>query len=258
MRAARAALVGANLVVAGAIFGTYGARIGAGWGTALGYGALALTAVALLPLWRRRRFTTLVLASAGSWSMLTGIFLVYASPRLPGGRWMTWWHEMTSVAFALAFLAHWARNNPRLLSLARRMAERRAVLLAFAAAWSALALFAGASVLARSTFIERDHDLWADLALGASALLALGALFAGRAAEAWRNPARGAVDASLLALMWLATLTGFALQYLSGPLRAQGGFWLATAWHVGLSGLLLALLFAHAAFNARPLASHAR
>lgn len=259
MRSARVPLAVANLVTAIGIVATYrfDMRLDATWA----YLALAGTALFLFPLWRRRRFTTLVLASAGAWSILTGVLLVYITWRLPGGGWMTWWHAVTSVAFALAFLVHWARNNARLVMLARKLVTRRAVLSAVALGWGLLTMFAVASALpsARVDVTERVAQRWADVSLLCGLVATIAAFWlVPRAADPARGRARGAVDVSLLAAMWLATVTGFALQYLGRDLRSVEAYWLTWAWHVVVSALFLALALGHAAFNARPLASHAR
>ncbi|HVM45378.1 MAG TPA: hypothetical protein VM582_05530 [Candidatus Thermoplasmatota archaeon] len=266
MRSARPALVGGNLALALAIALTYGTALGrARWHDVGAYVALVAIGSLALPLLHRRP-VTLLLASAGAWSALTGLFLVYVSPWIPGGRWMTWWHGATSVAFLLAFVAHWARNQPRLLTLARRLAQRRAAAALVLGAWLALGVATLASYgrEARAAFTERTYDVAADVALwAAAALLGLAlvlartprvrALLATRA----RDRMRGATDASLLLAMWLAAGSGFAL--LAGrALREAGAFWITVAWHVAWSALLLALVGAHAAFNARPLAAHAR
>jgi len=262
---ARLPLIVANLAVAIAIGATYAPGVGGGRHHDIVYAALVLGALAMVPLWRHRRFTTLVLASAGAWSMLTGVLLVYLTWRLPHGRWMTLWHGATSVAFALAFVAHWVRNNPRLLGLARQLAGRRLALAAVTIAWLGLVALAVATSLpqARAEVTERAAQRWADVSLGATLALIVLTIAVGR--SRWRplttkarNRVRGAVDASLLVAMWAATLTGLALLYLSRELRAADALWLTWAWHVVVSALLLGLALVHATFNVRPLASHAR
>jgi len=262
MRSPRALLVGANLAVGLAIAATYGAALGrARWHDEAAYAALALAALAALPLWRRRAFTSLVLASAAAWSVLTGLALLYVTWRLPHGRWMTWWHGATSILFLLAFLAHWARNHPRLVGLSRKLLASAPGALAFVAAWVALAVLAAWTWRARAGFGEADALDWSDASLlaatvGALAGVALARRF--RPREPARGRLRGAVDASLLLAMWLATLTGLALQYGGRALRADAAYWPTYAWHVIVSALLLGLALAHVAFNARPLARHAR
>ena len=264
----RRALLLGNVALAALVGATFGSSLGrARWHDEAAYAALVLAAAACLPLLRHRRFATLVMASAGAWSALTGVWLVYVTPVCGAGRWMTWWHGATSVAFALAFLAHWARNNARLVALARRVAERPALLAATAGAWGVLALLAWASwgTPLRVVFADAYFAPVSTLGLGlAAALVAYGGLAATsrgmrrRLAEpAFRNRLRGAVDASLLAVTWLVALTGFPLAYLARPLRDADAYWLVACWHVLTGALLLALVAFHAGFNARPLQAHA-
>lgn len=264
----RRALLGGNLALAALLAATYATSVGhARWHDDVAYAALALATVAAWPLLRRRRLTTLLLASSGAWSAWTGLWLIYVTPWVGHGRWMTWWHGVTSVAFTLAFLAHWARNNPRLATLARRLAARRVALAATLAAWSLLALLALASwrtplaVLFTDTYFAHVSTL----ALGLAAVVVIygGLALTSRrvrpllARPEHRNPLRGAIDASLLAAVWLVALTGFPLLYLVRPLRAADAYWFVASWHVVTSAFLLALVAFHAGLNARPLAAHA-
>ncbi|HWH08070.1 MAG TPA: hypothetical protein VNX21_02655 [Candidatus Thermoplasmatota archaeon] len=269
MTPAAALLLAGNLALAAAMLATWPTRVGeARWHDDLAYATLVLAAAASVRLLRRRRVTTLLLASAGAWSALTGLWLVYATPWVGHGRWMTWWHGVTSVAFALAFLAHWARNSPRLVDLARRLAARRAALAATLGAWAALALLAVASWRAplRAVFDDRYFAHVSTLALGLAAVLALyaGLVLTSRAVRprlqdpAFRGPLRGAVDVSLLATAWLVTLTGLPLLYLARPLRAADAYWPVACWHVVTGALLLGLVAVHVGFNARPLRAHVR
>lgn len=237
------------------------------WHDEAAYASLALAALAGLPLLRRRRVTTLLLASSGAWSVLTGYWLVYLTPVGGAGRWMTWWHGATSAAFVLAFLAHWARNQPRLAGLTRRLAQRRAGLAAALGAWALLGLLAWASWATplRVAFTDGYFGLVATLSLGLAAALAVygGLVLTSRrvrprlADPAFRNPLRGAVDAGLLGVTWLVALTGFPLAYLARTLRAADAYWLVACWHVVTGALLLALVAFHVGFNARPLRAHA-
>lgn len=268
MRSTRPALVVGNLLVLTAIIMTRGSEVGrAWWHDEAAYALLLLTAVAALPLLRHRRPTTLVLASAGAWSTLTGVFVYFVSPRMPAGRWMIWWHAVTSAAFFLAFLAHWARNQPRLATLARKAIRSRAAVSALLLV--TVLVLAGAVAMAaraaRRDFVEDDHGRVANLSfLALPALAALGLAFASglrrRAAldPQARHRARAGVDVALLVAMWLATLTGVVLLYATRWLRTAEVYWLTVAWHVVVSILLVAIVAAHAAFNARPLASHAK
>ena len=259
-------LVVGNLALAGLVVATHGA--GWGWTRAdhdVAYVLLSAAAAAAWPLLRRRRVTTLLLASLGAWSLLTGLFLVYVTPGLGHGRWMRWWHGVTSVGFCLAFLAHWSRNHPRLVDLARRLAHRRALLLGVLAAWALVGALAVASFRPplRALF---DDRLFLELttlsfaavaaAVASGAALATGRRARPRVDEA-RNPLRGAVDVGLLALTWLVALTGLPLLYFSRDLRAVDAYWLLAGWHVVTGALLAGLVALHAGFNARPLRAHA-
>lgn len=269
MRAARALLAGGNVLLGALVLATFGTSVGwARWHHDLAYALLALAAVAAWPLLRRRRLTTLLLASLGAWSTLTGLFLVYVTPGVGHGRWMDWWHGATSVGFTLAFLAHWMRNQPRLGSLARRLAARPPVLLALGGAWTLLALLAFASwrppldaLFSDRLFLELSSLAFVATAVG---LLVVALVATGRAARVRlarpevRNPLRGAVDLSLLALTWTVALTGFALLYFARDLRLAGAYWPVAAWHVVASALLLGLVATHATFNGRPLRAHLR
>lgn len=264
MPSPRAALLVGNAAVALGVLATTRERLP---DATLAYVALALAAAFAWPRLRRRRLTTLLLASAGAWSTFTGILLVYVVPALPqGGRALRWWHAVTSTAMLLAFLAHWARNSTRLVGLAQKLRSSQALFAITLAAWGALALAALSSLRppARALFDDGTLGLLTAGALGlAGAGVLYGAAYATspgggpRIARA-RDRIRGAVDASLLAAMWLATLTGFPLQYLARPLRAADAYWLLTGWHVLASVLLLGLVAGHVAFNRKPLAAHAR
>lgn len=267
MGRARLALLGGNVALAALLVATWGTRLGwSRWHHDLAYALLALVALASWPLLRTRRVTTLLLASLALWSTLTGIFLVYVTPAFGHGRWMRWWHGATSVGFLLAFLAHWARNQPRLAQLARRLAGRRRALLAVAGAWALVAAVAAASWTTplRDAFSDRWFRDLATLAFG---LAAAAFVYGGLLLPAWRpgleegdarHRTRGAVDASLLASAWLVALTGFPLLYLARPLRALDAYWPVAAWHVVTSAMLLGLVALHVRYNARPLLAHAR
>lgn len=269
MRSARPWLVVANALVAWLIYASYASPIGrARWHDDVTLLALAIVGVAAYPFLRRRRVITLLLASFGAWSTFTGVWLVYVTPGYGVGRWMRWWHVATSAAFFLAFLAHWARNSPRLVQLARRLGWRARPTFALVGAWGLVAGVGLASWLTplRAAFDDSTFREMSTLAFGlAAAGLVYGAIVA--SSRAWRarlaqtsarNRLRGAIDASLLASMWLATLSGFPLLYFALPLRSVDAYWLLASWHVITSALLLALVVAHASFNARPLAAHAR
>lgn len=269
MRSARPALILGNAAVLAAIALTYRGDLGrARWHDEAAYAAILLAALAAWPLLRHRRPTTLLLASGAAWSALTGVFAYELSPRLPNGRWMLWWHAVTSAAFLLAFLLHWARNHPRLATLAGRAARRARTLAPWALGWLAiLSLAAVTFVHARAgSFVESDHRALSDRALlalaGGASAAALGLAVVRRRRLRLegdpRHARRGAVDASLLAAMWAATATGVVLLYASRDLRSAGMLWWTTAWHVLASVLLVALALGHAVLNARPLAGHAR
>lgn len=262
-------LVLGNAGLAALMLGTYRSPLGdARWQHDLAYAALGLATLAALPALRRRRLTTLLLASLGAWSMLTGFFLVYVTPGLGHGRWMGWWHGTTSVGFLLAFFVHWARNNARLVGLAKRLAQRPAGLSAVVAAWALLAVAAWGSWGTPLRGLFTDTAFWdlTTLAFAAIGVALLYVLVAARTrrvralldAPAARNRVRGAVDASLLATTWLVALTGLPLLYFGRDLRGLDAYWLVAGWHVLASALLLGLVACHAGFNARPLLSHAR
>lgn len=270
MRSARFALVAGNLGMLAAIVVTSDAHaLGrARWHDEAAYLALMVAAAACWPLLRHRRPTTLVLASAAAWSTLTGLFAYVLSPRLPNGRWMLWWHAVTSAAFLLAFLVHWARNHPRLVVLAGRASRVARTAAPLAILWLAVALLAG-TTLARAqagAFVEDDHRALSNaallLAVAFGALGAVAVAFARRSRRRVEGPApharRGAVDVSLLAAMWATTMTGVVLLYAARDLRAAGMLWWTTSWHVVSSALLVALALGHATLNARPLKGHAR
>jgi hypothetical protein len=268
MSLARLLLLAGNVALALLVFGSEESGIGRPrWHHDAAYLALSVVTVAAWPLLRRRKLTTLLLASLGAWCVLTGVWLVYVTPSRGDGRWMSWWHGATSVAFALAFLAHWARNNARLAQLARRAAAHPATLAVVALGWAGFALAAAATwALPERALRNRFSDRYLDDVTTVAFALALAGLLLGatalrrrvRVSTLERNRARGAVDASLLAMTWLATLSGFPLLYLGRHLRALDAYWLVTAWHVVAGALLVGLVAAHVAFNARPLAAHAR
>lgn len=233
------------------------------------YLAVAALGVLAWPLLRRRRVASWLLATLGAWSLATGLVLVYVTPYVGHARWMRWWHGVTSAAFAVAFVAHWARNNPRLVGLAKRLVASPRAALALTVAWGTLVAFGAA------TFWTPLGDAFTDAqfpTLSTMALLAFGGLglqwafWAPRSPrfrerlrdDAFRNRVRGVVDASLLPAMWLATLTGFTLIYLTRPLRAADAYWLGAWWHVATSALLVGLVAVHLSFNARVLVAHAR
>lgn len=262
-----AALVAGNLALAGLVLATQDAAPDMTHAHhTLAYALLGVATLAAWPLLRRRRLTTLLLASFGAWSLLTGLWLVYVTPGFGRGRWMGGWHGVTSVAFLLAFLAHWARNNARLVGLAKRLAARPAPLLAFGAAWGLVALLGLASWRTglRELFSDRFFVELSTLSfvltlvlLVHAALVLTGRRMRERMDEpAFRNGLRGALDVSLLAMTWLAALSGFPLLYLSRDLRAAEAYWWLAAWHVVASALLVGLALAHASLNARPLRAH--
>jgi hypothetical protein len=266
---ARLLLVAGNLALAALLAATAGTEVGTSrLHHDLAYAGLALAALLALPLLRRRRVTTLLLASCGSWCLLTGLWLVYVTPSEGGGRWMSWWHGVTGVAFLLAFLAHWARNHPRLVGLSKRLGQRAAPLAAVLLAW-ALLLAAGWASWATPLRALFDDGLFLLLSTAALSGVAVAAMGAGLVLTSRRlrpvlertdarNRLRGAVDASLLGMTWLAALTGFPLLYLGRALRGADAYWLVTGWHVVLGALLVGLAAFHVAFNRRPLAAHAR
>lgn len=269
MRAALVALVLGNVALAVAVWATQASEVGSRrWHHDLAYAGLVLACLSCVRLLRRRRVTTLLLASLGAWSLLTGLFLVYVTPEVGRGRWMSWWHGATSMGFALAFLAHWARNNARLIQLARRLSESSRAWGLVAGAWIAVGLLAVASVASPLSALFTDRRFW-DLstltfllvlaALVGAALIGTDRAFRRRLAQApFRNRLRGAVDVSLLAMAWLAILTGFPLLYFARDLRAADAYWLVAGWHVVASALLVGLVAVHVGFNARPLRAHAR
>lgn len=269
VRSARPWLIAANALLALLMYATYDSALGRErWHDDVLLVAVALGGIVAYPLLRKRRVVTLLLASFGAWSTITGVWLVYVTPRLGQGRWMTWWHVATSAAFLLAFLAHWLRNNARLWQLARRLRERTRLTIAFASAWALVGVVAVASLRPplRETFDDSNFRELSTVAFGlAGVALVYGAILV--SSRRWRerfrevatrNRMRGGIDLSLLATVWLVTLTGFPLLYLALPLRHADAYWLLAVWHVITSAMLLALVVAHASLNARPLRSHAR
>lgn len=267
MGRAAAALVLGNLALALLVAFAPAPRWGLGHADqSVAYTALGVAALAGWRLLRRRRVATLLMASFGAWSLLTGLWLVYVTSGFGPGRAMAWWHGVTSVAFLLAFLAHWARNNARLLGLAARLRRGRAALPLLAASWAGLALLGVASwrtplrdVFSDGLFVELSTLAFV---LTLVALLHAALVLTGRAMRArldepaFRNRLRGGLDLSLLAMTWLAALSGFPLLYFSRALRAADAYWWLASWHVVASALLVGLVLAHASFNARPLRAH--
>lgn len=262
-------LVAANAACAALVVATFGSALGA---TRLhhdvAYAALALGTLAGWARLRRRRLATLLMASLGAWSLVTGLLLVYLAPGFGHARWMRWWHGATSVGFALAFLAHWARNQPRLAGLARAAWGAPVPRLAFVGAWTLVAFVGAVSWTTglRKLFDDRYFRelttlsfLLAGLVLVYGLLAATSARLRERLARSTeRNRLRGALDLSLLAAVWLATVTGLPLLYLARGLRSVDAYWFVAGWHVVASAILVGLVVGHAALNRRPLRAHLR
>ncbi|HWH09277.1 MAG TPA: hypothetical protein VNX21_08760 [Candidatus Thermoplasmatota archaeon] len=235
----------------------------------LAFLALAAGAAGAWPLLARRRFATMAMALAGAAATLTGFAMLYTK-QFSYKDWLTWWHGVTSVAFTLAFLAHWLHNNPRLVGFARRLlAGDRAYGWPLAAAWLAVAgafAWTWLSPEARARFTDANYLYLSSWAVFLGVAFAYGLWLAFRAPAlrrrlarpAARNRARGLVDASLFLANWGALLTGFALLYFATPLRAGDLKYVSKWWHTATSVALLALLALHVGFNARLLAAHAR
>ena len=262
MSRARAALVAGNLVIGVGVVATTRRELP---DATSAYALLGLATAIAWPLLRRRKLTTLLLASTGAWTMLTGFLLVYLAPGLPqGGGARRWWHAVTGIGMLLAFLAHWARNARRLRDLLRKLLARRALLAGATGGWILLVLLAIASWRPPLRALFDDTGLFA-LTTGSTVVAATVVLYAGayattpgrRRTTDGRDRARGAVDVSLLGAMWLATLTAFPIQYATRSLRAVDAYWFLVGWHVVVSVILVALVAFHIGFNARPLASHA-
>lgn len=252
-----------NAALAAFLLASFASQLGAArWQADAAYAALAVVTAVAWPRLRRRRLTTLLMASAGAWSTLTGLFLVYVTPALGHGRWMRWWHGATSAVFLLAFLAHWARNQPRLAQLAGALARRRRLAGTVVGAWAALVLLVPLS-WTTSLGAAFDDLVFRELTTAslvlAAAVLAVAAIVRSERdlAQRERNATRGGLDLSLLVTTWLVAITGFALQYASRVLRDADAYWHFAGWHVVLSAVLVGAALAHATFNRRPLRAHA-
>lgn len=221
-------------------------------------------AAASWPWFARRRLTTLLLAYSGAVATATGFAMLYTRD-FPYKDWVTWWHSVTSFAFLLAFLAHWALNSARLVRFLRHLAARPTGAL-LGATWAALlgGLAWAWSPAGRGRFVRDDYlyvSTWA-VFLGVALaylpwLLTRLPSWRRRAARA-RETLRGTVDASLFLACWGSLVTGFALLYFA-PALAAAGLKYASKWsHTATSVALLALVAFHAGYNARALRGHAK
>lgn len=237
------------------------------WHHNAAFAALALGAAACAAQLRRRPVATLAMAFLGTAATVTGFAMLYTK-QFAYKEWLTWWHTVTSVAFALAFLFHWSRNNPRLVDLARKLFAPRAPGLAAAGAWTAVAagaLWTGTPG-GRARFTADNYLGLSSWTIVAGVAFAYGLWLAFRlpalrtrlARRAVREKTRGLVDTGLFLANWGMLLTGLALLWLATPLRAGDLKYVSKWWHTATSVLFLGLLALHVGFNARLLARHAR
>lgn len=229
--------------------------------------ALVVAALAW-PLLKRRRVATLGMAASGTHAVATGFAMLYTRD-FPYKEWITWWHSFSSFVLVLAFLAHWYNNNERLVGFTRRiLAQERAPGYAASIAWVGI-LGVGAWTWltdVRDAFTSGNYQYLASWAVLGGVALAYGvwlvyrlpAMRARLARTAHRNRARALVDTSLFIAHWGAIVTGFALVWFAGPLRAGPLKYVSKWWHTATSVAFLALVALHVGFNARLLAAHAR
>lgn len=260
---------GATLGVALAMLATLPTRLGFElWHYNASFAALGVASLVLLPLWRVRRFATLVLAGSGIVATATGAVMLYTAD-LPAKEWVTWWHCVTSVVFMVAFLAHWANNSARLNGFATRLfQEERAWGFALTGAWVGILGFGAWTGLdgVRDLFTRENYLFLSSVAVFAGVALTYALwlahrappLRAGLARTRERNRARAAVDVSLFLANWGALLTGFALLYFADFLRGGDFKYVSKWWHTATSVALLAFVTLHIGFNARLLREHAR
>lgn len=237
------------------------------WHANLGIAAVCVAGGLAWQALRPRRVATLTMAVTGTLATVTG-FVMLLTIQFPWKEWITWWHVVTSVAFAFAFLVHWTNNHPRLLDLTRKLFDPPAPGILAGVAWAGLfALGAWTATPAVRGWFTGDNYLnvsWWTIVVGIVG--AYGLWWAFRlpglrrrlSTTATRNRARGLVDSGLFLANWAALLTGFALLYLADPLRSGPLKYVSKWWHTATSVFLLALLALHVGFNARVLVRHAK
>lgn len=215
---------------------------------------------------QRRRVATLSMAFTGAVAATSGFGMLYTK-QFAHKEWLTWWHSVTSVAFALAFLVHWLHNNARLADLTRRLFAPPAPGILAAGAWTGVVAFGVWTGMAdvRVRFTSENYLNVSSWTIVAGVAFAYGLWLAYRvpslrarlAETPHRRRARGLVDSGLFLANWGSLLTGFALLYFADPLRGGTFKYVSKWWHTATSVLLLALVALHVGFNARLVARHA-
>lgn len=264
-----AILAGASALVAVAMAATLASPLGFElWQYNVAFAVSLVGSALAWPLWRTRRFATLMLAANGALATATGAVMLY-TVQFPYKEWVTWWHSVTSFVFTIAFVVHYVHNSERLLGFTRRLfTQMRSVGWSAASVWLvllALGLWT-ATPAARAHFTSESYlplSSWAILVgvastYGAWLVFRAPRLRADLAVPAGRNRARAVVDTGLFLANVGALLTGFALLYFADFLRGGDLKYVSKWWHTATSVALLSLVTLHIGFNARLLGAHAR